>query len=66
MFFLESNAADLGVSVCLNPTIADICQLKVEGAMETFSVLKVIALQKRKLISLKSSFDIPTFSSVKV
>lgn len=49
----------------LNPAIADICQLKVEGAMETLSVLKVIALQKRKLISLKNSFDTLTFSSVK-
>lgn len=51
--------------VCLNPTIADICHLEVKGARETFSVLKIIALQKRKLISTKNSFDVLMFSSVK-
>jgi len=49
----------------LNPAIADICHLEVEGSVETFSVLKIIALQKRKLISLKNSFDILMFPSVK-
>lgn len=49
----------------LNPAIAGICHVDVEGAMETFSVLKIIALQKGKLISLKNSFDISMFSSVK-
>lgn len=48
----------------LDPAIADICLLEVEGALETFSVLEIIALQKRKLISLKNSFDILIFSSL--
>lgn len=49
----------------LNPAIAGICHGDVEGAMETVSVLRIIALQKGKLISLKNSFDISMFSSVK-